>query len=40
MVRLGDKLPDVAVLDPDGERVSLQRAVHGPTLLMFLRHLT
>ena len=39
-MRLGDKLPDVVVLDPDGERMSLRRAVHGPALLIFLRHLT
>lgn len=40
MVHLGDRLPDVPVLDTDGERVSLRQVAHSPTLLIFLRHLT
>jgi hypothetical protein len=39
MLRVGDRLPDLALLDPDERRESLRRIVNEHTLLIFLRHL-
>ncbi len=40
MTLIGDRLPDVPVLDPDGGEMTLRRAAGGDALLIFLRHLT
>lgn len=40
MLREGDMLPDITLLGPGGEAVSLARPANEHTLLIFLRHLT
>lgn len=38
-VKINDPIPDVSVLNANGESASLTRYVDGKTLLVFLRHL-
>lgn len=39
MWRVGDRLPDVELIDAAGRRHSLSQLHAGPVLLVFLRHL-
>jgi len=38
-LRVGDPVPDLALLDPDGREVSLRSLAGEATALIFLRHL-
>lgn len=38
-IRVGERIPELTLLDPSGVEVSLSEQISGPTMLLFMRHL-